>query len=469
MVMQEVQELVHQVHPQVLQVQQVLQVITEPQELAEVQEQVVLQVQMVLMVQLVFLDQVELQVLLVQQVQMVLQEQLHLPVQVQQVLLQETSGTNGTSGGATTAGTSSTSRSSGTTGTNGTSGAATTDGASSISRTSGTTGSNGTSGGAATAGVSTISATSGTSGTNGTSGAAGVAGASNTSRSSGTSGTSGTNGTAGAAGSSAAGATSGTSGSAGSSGVSINGTAGISGGTFNNQPGYAVYTSSSVLVQSVSFVYYDFVNSRVGFGTTSPTAKVHIVNNSTSESPLEIENDNVSGYAQIIYDGQGNANTWNVGTGGSSVATLGGHFFWYYGGTKMILTNTGRLGVGTSTPSYPVDVNGNVSGISIYASDDIVAFSDTTVKGDVKVIENAIEKIKEIRGVTFIRTDRQDTQRHAGVIAQEVQKVLPEVVTTRTDDGTLAVAYGNLNALLIEAIKELTFKVEKLEQQLKDK
>ena len=107
------------------------------------------------------------------------------------------------------------------------------------------------------------------------------------------------------------------------------------------------------------------------------------------------------------------------------------------------------------------------SGVSIYASDDIVAYSDARVKEDIQVIENAIDKIKEIRGVTFVRTDREDTQRHAGVIAQEVQKVLPEVVTTREDDGTLAVAYGNLNALLIEAIKELTAKVESLEQQLK--
>ena len=136
----------------------------------------------------------------------------------------------------------------------------------------------------------------------------------------------------------------------------------------------------------------------------------------------------------------------------------------------MTITTAGYVGIQNTAPSYPLDVNGNVSGISIYASNDIVAFSDAKVKGDVQVIENALSKVKEIRGVTFIRTDREDNgQRHAGVIAQEVQKVLPEVVTTRVDDGTLAVAYGNLNALLIEAIKELTAKVESLEQQLKDK
>ena len=71
-----------------------------------------------------------------------------------------------------------------------------------------------------------------------------------------------------------------------------------------------------------------------------------------------------------------------------------------------------------------------------------------------------MKKIKEIRGVTFTRLDKNNDQRHAGVIAQEVQKVLPEVVTTREDDGTLAVAYGNLNALLIEAIKEQQQQIE---------
>jgi hypothetical protein len=125
------------------------------------------------------------------------------------------------------------------------------------------------------------------------------------------------------------------------------------------------------------------------------------------------------------------------------------------------------VGINNTSPSYTLDVNGNVSGVSIYASDDIQAFSDKRIKGEIETVKNAIEKIKEIRGVTFTRTDKEDNQRHAGVIAQEVQKVLPEVVTTRPDDGTLAVAYGNLNALLIEAIKELNLKIENLEKIIK--
>jgi hypothetical protein len=125
-----------------------------------------------------------------------------------------------------------------------------------------------------------------------------------------------------------------------------------------------------------------------------------------------------------------------------------------------------RVG-GTTGPNYPLQVWGSTSGISIYASDDIAAFSDQSVKTDIEEIQDAIQKVKEIRGVTFRRTDTDSTLRRAGVIAQEVEKVLPEVVTTNPD-GTKAVSYGNLNALLIQAIKELTALVEQQAIQIED-
>jgi hypothetical protein len=131
------------------------------------------------------------------------------------------------------------------------------------------------------------------------------------------------------------------------------------------------------------------------------------------------------------------------------------------------MTNS-RLGVGTTSPSYPLHVSGNVSGVSIYASNDIQAFSDRRVKGDIQIIEDAINKINQINGVTFTRLDDKENYkgRHAGVIAQEVELILPEVVNTDAITGMKSVAYGNLNALLIEAIKELSKKVKDLEDKL---
>ena len=102
---------------------------------------------------------------------------------------------------------------------------------------------------------------------------------------------------------------------------------------------------------------------------------------------------------------------------------------------------------------------------SILAGGDVTAFSDGRVKTEVKVIDKALEKVLAIRGVTFVRTDAEGedkNKRHAGVIAQEVLEVLPEVVNMDKNTGMYNVAYGNMNALLIEAIKEQQTQIEEL-------
>ena len=70
-------------------------------------------------------------------------------------------------------------------------------------------------------------------------------------------------------------------------------------------------------------------------------------------------------------------------------------------------------------------------------------------------------KVSKINGVTYIRTDNNQNIRHAGVIAQEVEAVLPEVIGTGAD-GYKVVAYGNMIGLLVEAIKELKAEVDAL-------
>jgi hypothetical protein len=116
--------------------------------------------------------------------------------------------------------------------------------------------------------------------------------------------------------------------------------------------------------------------------------------------------------------------------------------------TKMIIRADGDVGIGSTSPSYKLDVNG-----TIYASGDVIMFSDERKKTHIETIPNALEKVLQLRGVTFNKLD-DDNRRHSGVIAQEVEKVLPEVVYTAEDD-TKSVAYGNMIGLLIEAIKEL--------------
>jgi hypothetical protein len=115
-----------------------------------------------------------------------------------------------------------------------------------------------------------------------------------------------------------------------------------------------------------------------------------------------------------------------------------------------------------------------VSDKSLQVKGDITAFhsSDKRLKQNIVTIQNPLEKIKEIGGYTFewipskgIHSNKGDD---VGVIAQEVEEIIPEIVTTR-ENGYKAVKYEKLVPLLIEAIKELSNKVEHLETQLESK
>ena len=93
----------------------------------------------------------------------------------------------------------------------------------------------------------------------------------------------------------------------------------------------------------------------------------------------------------------------------------------------------------------------------IYAGDDITAFSDRRKKSNIERIENALDKVSQLNGYTF----DYNGERKTGVIAQEVNEVLPEAVYG-SEDTTYSVAYGNLVGILIEAIKELKNEINQL-------
>ena len=95
------------------------------------------------------------------------------------------------------------------------------------------------------------------------------------------------------------------------------------------------------------------------------------------------------------------------------------------------------------------------------AQGNVTAYSDERLKDNIEPIENAVHKLKAIQGVTYNRNDIEGNPRQTGVVAQQVERVLPEVVMTN-DDGIKTVAYGNMVGLLIEAIKEQQDEIERL-------
>ena len=92
-------------------------------------------------------------------------------------------------------------------------------------------------------------------------------------------------------------------------------------------------------------------------------------------------------------------------------------------------------------------------------NNNVTAYSDERLKTNIKTIDNALDKVSQMRGVTFDR----DGVANSGVIAQEFEKIAPELVLTANDEmGTKSVAYGNTVGYLIEAIKELKAEVADL-------
>lgn len=113
------------------------------------------------------------------------------------------------------------------------------------------------------------------------------------------------------------------------------------------------------------------------------------------------------------------------------------------------------VGIGSTIPTSKLDVNGTITAI------DFNSLSDISKKINVNKIENVIEIIKHINGVKF---DWKDTNEPSlGVIAQEVERVLPEIVSKGK---TKTVNYNGIIAVLIEAVKEQQIEIENLKKHL---
>lgn len=125
---------------------------------------------------------------------------------------------------------------------------------------------------------------------------------------------------------------------------------------------------------------------------------------------------------------------------------------------KIIFMNDGSVGIGTDdSQGYSLYVN-NISSAKkgIYCADDITILSDEKYKTNIKTIENPIEKLMALRGVSYNRIDRDINETRLGFIAQEVQKVLPEAC-----DDSNGIKTTDIVALLVEGFKEICKKIDK--------
>ena len=107
------------------------------------------------------------------------------------------------------------------------------------------------------------------------------------------------------------------------------------------------------------------------------------------------------------------------------------------------------------------------------ATNDVIAFqsSDKRLKTNIQKIKKPLEKILKLNGMSFEWkrdiNEKVENKTNIGIIAQEVEKVLPEIVKKR-DDGYLAVKYEQLVPVLIEGIKEQQEQIDELKKKLED-
>jgi hypothetical protein len=191
-------------------------------------------------------------------------------------------------------------------------------------------------------------------------------------------------------------------------------------------------------------------NYAVGIGSTQfPTGTRLAAGNIqfTEDDLTVVRNINASGVVTataFVGDGSGLTNLPSSGSSSQWVTTAAG------------IHTLSNVGIGTTNPTEKLHVVGN-----ILASGTVTANSDEKLKKNIKTIPNALDKVIQLRGVEF---DRKDFKEHQiGVIAQEVEQVIPEVVYGVE---TKSVAYGNLVGLLIEAIKEQQDQINELKELL---
>jgi hypothetical protein len=226
---------------------------------------------------------------------------------------------------------------------------------------------------------------------------------------------------------------------------------------FSSGNGYVQTTTGStslVLGTNSTEVLRCHSTGKVGINVTSPTEKLDVVDDGGNTNIRVYDS---SGNSEVGLKLQNDAKTWtlqNWGSGGDNLRILNNA-----GNTIQLWDDNGNVGINNTSTSYKLDVTGQIR-----ATDDIIAFSDIRVKENVKTLENSLSKVNNLRGVEFNKIG--NNNKSIGVIAQEIEKILPEVVHT-DNEGMKSVAYGNITGLLIEAVKELSKEVQELKKQIK--
>ncbi|AHZ84236.1 hypothetical protein Bb109J_c1541 [Bdellovibrio bacteriovorus] len=235
------------------------------------------------------------------------------------------------------------------------------------------------------------------------------------------------------------------------------------GGTIDT--GYGLHIGSIAGTTKYGIYQDDTASTNVftgntGIGTNSPNTKLHVEGNTFVKDRLYVYNN--SGWGSVT---PGIALAIGDQDTGLEWVTDGVLQIYSNNAARMHFAINGNVGIGTTTPGYRLDVNGTLRGFGITDS------SDIRLKRDIASLSSseALQRILKIQGVSYNWKNPEYGKRpQLGFIAQELEKIYPELVET-DPQGMKSVNYSHLVSPLVEAIKALYDEVSALKDSLADK
>lgn len=208
------------------------------------------------------------------------------------------------------------------------------------------------------------------------------------------------------------------------------------------------WSNSSTLSSNSTFVWNN-TNSRLGIGTSSPSYKLHIADNTTDFSLL-VRNTNALGSGIIINAGSDETNqSFNVQNSSGS-------------GDFLVILGNGNVGIGRSDPEYLLQLNG---GAYCDGTGAWYAGSDKNIKKDISKISYGLDAVMKMNPISYIHVKDKKNRKQIGFIAQDIKEIIPEVV--EGEEGSLAMAYDRLVPVLVNAIKEQQKTINTQEEKIK--